>query len=71
MKIPFILKIEIEEHNKEEFLRNLTAENLFRGKRLAVLIIAVESVLLFADVTAAMMKADGRFQFTHIFSCMP
>lgn len=53
----------VEEHERENFLRGLISENIHRGKILALVLIAVESILATIDIVTALLKVDSRFSF--------
>jgi diguanylate cyclase (GGDEF)-like protein len=63
MRIPEILQDNIDERFRDEFRRSLALDNIRRGKILAVVVIAFESVYSAADIIAALLNVDGRFRY--------
>lgn len=63
MKIPDILRNEIDNCEKENFKRKLIFENMRRGKILAKTIIAFELFLAMIDVSTFLLNVDNRFKF--------
>lgn len=57
--------VKVGEHEKEHFIKSLLANNVRRGKILAIIILLYEVVLAIIDVSAFVFKADRRFQFSN------
>lgn len=60
-----MLKINIEDTQNDHFRRSTLAENFQRGKILAIVMIIFDIVLAGADISAALLKVDGRFHFSY------
>jgi len=63
MKTPYFLKNRIAASEEENFEMDLLADNLRRGKVLAILSIAFESVFILADIITSILRVDSRFAF--------
>ena len=63
MKLPYFLKTEIADAEKENFRTSLISENIHRGRPLAWIVIGFEVIYSLADVVSCLMKVDSRFAF--------
>ena len=63
MKILDFLRSSIDQNYSAEFKRSLVADNLRRGKILAVAVIAFETVYCIADIIAFLLHIDSRFKY--------
>lgn len=59
-----MLQIDIEEAEKEYFIRCILTDNFHRGKIFAIQIIVVELILVGLNISAAILKVDSRFHFS-------
>lgn len=64
MKARDLLRIDIEDCEKEHFRRSVLAENFHRGRILAFAMIVFELILAGMDISAAIFKVDSRFHFS-------
>lgn len=67
MKLP-VRPADIPQEDRDALRRHLLADNIRRGRVLAIVIIAFEAALAIVDVSASALKVDDRFHFsTYLF----
>jgi len=65
MKEIFSFKINIIECEEENFRKSILADNLCRGRILAIVMIGLETILAVIDVSASILEVDNRFHFSY------
>ncbi|AFQ44308.1 diguanylate cyclase domain-containing protein [Desulfosporosinus meridiei] len=65
MEAKDLYQINIAESQNDHFRRSTLAENFQRGKILAIVMIIFDIVLAGVDISAAILKLDGRFHFSY------
>jgi diguanylate cyclase (GGDEF)-like protein len=64
MRIENLIKIDIEECEKEKFLRSVILDNISRGILLVKVIIGFEALFAIIDICALIFKVDNRFLYS-------